>query len=369
MKDPMNRALLLAPLALALACQSQQAAVQQPTAPAEARTAPKKCDEVALALAPDDVVATVDGQPVTAKELGDELADAEKSALRDYCNTVSEVRRIALENHLRESLVEKAAKAAGKDVETFLRERVEAAVKEPSEEELAAFYKANSRPDAPPLEEIKPAVVAAMQRDQRGKAVEELLEELMGGAKIERKLPDVRPPAIKVDIAEHTATAGAAEATVEVVEYADFECPYCQVMAMALKEAKTRMTGKSVRFAYRHFPLSFHPNARPAAEFSQCANEQGKFWEMHDAIYAQMDKMDPASLLGHAEDVGLDSEKLQACLAAGRGAKQVDADLERGKALGVEGTPTLYINGRLFQGQPSGDAIVEAIEAELAAGG
>lgn len=363
----MNRTILLLSFTFAAAgCQSQQSAVQQPATPPEARVAPRGCQDASLALGSDEVVARLDGRDLTLPDLGAELAAAEENALREYCTAIGDARRLALENHLRESLVEAAAKKAGKDVEAYLKDRVEAAVVKPTEEEIAAFYAANVREDAPPLEELRPSVIAAIEREQRGSAVEALLDELIAGAAIERKLPDVRPPALEVKVAAHTGSSGPADAVVDVVEYADFECPYCQVMAMALVEAKTRMKGKSVRFSYRHFPLSFHPHARPAAEFSQCAQEQGKFWEMHDAIYAATERMDPASLLGHAEDIGLDAQKLQACLASGRGAAQVDADLEYGKEIGVQGTPTLYINGRVFQGRASGDTLVEAIEAELA---
>jgi protein-disulfide isomerase len=365
----MNRLLpASAACALLIACQSQQAAVEQPASPAVARTAPKKCDEANLALAPTDIVGSVDGKPITAAELGPELAEAERSALRSYCGSVHSARTMALENHVRELLVDKKASAAGQDVETWLRTQVEARVKAPTEEEMQAFYKENVRPGAPPFEELKPQVLAAMERDRRGAAIDALIAELESEAKIVRTLPDTRPPALEVGVAEHTATAGPADAVVEVVEFADFECPYCQVMANALHEAKTRSQGKRVRFAYRHFPLSFHPNARPAAEISQCAHEQGKFWEMHDRIYQTPKAMDAASLRGYATELGLDTAKLDACLSSGRAAAQVDADLARGKAIGVEGTPTVYINGRQFTGNADVNAILQAIDAELEAG-
>lgn len=326
-----------------------------------------KCDAAKLSLPDDFVAARLDGKDVTVKELGDELKTAEQTALREYCSAVHEARTMALESHLRETLVERAAAAEEKSVDEFLRSRLDSAMQPPSDEEVQRFYDEHSPPNAPPLEQVRPQVMSAMQREQAGEAIEGLMVTLEGGAKIERRLPDVRPPAIEVEVASHTPTAGAEQPRVEVVEFADFECPYCSVMANALGEVKQRFEGKAVRFSYRHFPLSFHPKARPAAEFSQCAEEQGKFWQVHDHIYANMSEMGREELMAKAPELGLDNEKLQACLASERPGQQVEADLEAGKRAGVEGTPTLYINGRPFQGQPTAEGIAQAIEAELQA--
>src|SRR5690606_29706167 len=160
------------------------------------------------------------------------------------------------------------------------------------DEEIEAFYKERAPPDAPPVDVVKPQIAAALKREKAAEAFEGLFAELEKGVVVERRLPDVRPSAVEIGVQAHTPTAGAEQPVVEVVEFADFECPYCQVMANALDDVKARFKDKPVRFSYRHFPLSFHPNARPAAEVSQCAREQGKFWEVHDKIYANMDKMD-----------------------------------------------------------------------------
>lgn len=324
------------------------------------------CKEAQLALPEDYVVATIDGQSVTVKDLGEELRDVEASALRDYCQQVHDARRMALENKVRETLVETAATKEQKTTDEWLQAQLEAKVGEPSEEEIQAFYKERAPPDAPPVDAVRPQIAAAIKREKAADAFESLFSELEKGVKVERRLPDVRPPAVDVEVATHTPTAGADNPVVEVIEFADFECPYCQVMATALSEVKDRFKDKPVRFSYRHFPLSFHPNARPAAEISQCAREQGRFWEMHDKIFANMDRLDGESLRGHATELGLDVAALDACLASERPSREVEADLEKGKAIGVQGTPTLYINGRPFQGRPSPEDIAAAIDAELA---
>ncbi len=359
---------LVALAALSLsACQGGH----QAAAPAAAgtRALVASCAEAGLTLPADFVVATIDGTDVTAEDLGEELQSVEQTALRDYCQAVHDARRMALENKVRETLVEGAAQKEQKTTDEYLRAQLDAKVPEPSEEEIRAFYEERAPPDAPPVDMVKPQIAEAIKREKAAAAFESLFSELEKGVNIERRLPDVRPAAVAVDVPAHTPTVGPAQAVVEVVEFADFECPYCQVMATALQDVKARFKDQPVRFSYRHFPLSFHPNARPAAEYSQCAREQGKFWQLHDKIYANMDKMDADSLKAHAADVGVEPGALAECLASERPSREIESDLQKGKEVGVEGTPTLFINGRPFQGRPSPEDISAAINAELDAAG
>lgn len=345
------------------ACQGAQQAAAPKTAGTSALV--ESCKEAELTMPDEFVVARIEGADVTRKDLGEELVEVEQTALREYCQQVYTARQMALENKVREKLVEKAAAKKQQTTEEYLQAELEAKVGEPSDEEIQAFYKERAPPDAPPVDMVKPQIAQALKREKMAEAVEGLFAELEKGVAVERHLPDVRPAAVDVGVAAHTPTAGADKPVVEVIEFADFECPYCQVMATALDDVREQFKDKPVRFSYRHFPLSFHPNARPAAEVSQCAREQGKFWEVHDKIYANMDKMDKESLKAHASEAGVDVATLESCLASERPGKEVEADLAEGKQAGVEGTPTLYINGRAFQGRPTPEAISAAIAAEL----
>ena len=199
-------------------------------------------------------------------------------------------------------------------------------------------------------------------KDRQQAAYDGLLTGLRKGAKVETKLPDVRPPAQDVAPAVHSATFGSPEAKVKIVEFSDFECPYCSRAAKGVDAVKKQF-GDQVQFAYRHFPLSFHPAARPAAELSQCAIEQGKFWELHDEIFDHQQELSAASLRGMAERAGLDMTKVDECLMSGRAAKQVDEDIAKATEIGVRGTPAFYINGRAFDGNP--EDLVSAVEDEL----
>lgn len=333
-----------------------------PTPVAAAPATASTCDAARLTLDPELVVATVDGKEIRARELGPELAKAETSALRAYCEAVAGVRQQAVDNAVQERLL--AAAGGTSDGQAWLRAEVDKLVKPPTEEEIASFYEQNKSETAPPLEQIKDQVAAAITQDRMQNAAQQVLGKLRADAKIATSLPDVRPPPVELADADTTAGFGPKDAVVHVVEFSDFECPYCVRAADAIRPLKDKYAGKPVRFSYRHFPLSFHPNARPAAEMAQCAAAQDKFWEFHDAVFASSSALGDGGLDRAAETAGLDGEKLKACLASGAAAKQVDADMAKAMEVGVEGTPSIFVNGRSFGSGPG--ELAAAIDAELA---
>jgi protein-disulfide isomerase len=337
-----------------------------PAEPPAGRTkVPSACDDASLSLPSSEVIAKVDGQPVRVSDLGDDAARAEAEALRTYCGEIDRIRNAALERAVDMRLVEAAAKAAGADVDTWLRGRVDAAVARPSDEEAEAYFDQHKTPEAPPFEEVKQQVVDAMMQERSQEAFDGMLAELRVASEVETMLPDVRPPALEVDVPDYTPTFGPSDAPVEIVEFSDFECPYCARAADALRDVKSRY-GDKVRVAYRHFPLSFHPNAMRAAQVAQCAQDQDKFWPLHDAIFASTSGLGGDAIDRAAEAAGLDQAALSACLESSRPTEQVQADMLKARELGVEGTPSFYVNGRPFTGRPTPEGFAAAIEAELA---
>jgi protein-disulfide isomerase len=163
----------------------------------------------------------------------------------------------------------------------------------------------------------------------------------------------------------HAAFVGPADAAVRVVEFSDFECPYCSRAADTFNALKQKYAGKSVQFVFRNFPLSFHPNAKPAAEYAQCAQEQGKFWQMHDGIFAAQRELSVDKLKEVAAQAGLDTAKLEECLASGRPGPQIEEDMRKAQEVGVQGTPSFFINGQSFAGNPTVEGISQAIDAQL----
>ena len=324
------------------------------------------CGGAALTLPRGTVVARVDGKDITVEDLGDQLGSAEKAALRTYCQEVTNARTSVLDNFLQQKLLTAAAEAEGKDINSFVQSKVDAEVPTPDDAAIAAFYDANKSPTAPALELVRDQVIQAMKADGSEKVLTKLLDTLRAKAKVERLLPDVSPPPMDLGSPKHSPFAGPEDALVKVVEFSDFECPYCSKAADTMRGLKQRYAGKPVQFVYRHFPLSFHPNARPAAEYAQCAQQQGKFWELHDGIFARQSELSADMLKDVAAKAGLDTAKLESCLAAGAVGLEVEEDMRKAQEVGVQGTPSFFINGQTYGGNPTVDGIAQVIDAELA---
>lgn len=322
------------------------------------------CSNAALELPTGTVVATVDGEPIRAEALGAVAKDAEREALHTYCREVHRIRQATTRRAVDDHLLARAARTKGVATDQLVREYLDANVQHPEASEVDAFYAANKSEQAPPLELVRGQVEEAMIKERSQATYDALLEELRKAAKVETKLPDIRPPAYELGAADHTATFGPADAKVRIVEFSDFECPYCSRAAEAVTAVKKRF-GDQVQFSYRHFPLSFHPVARPAAELSQCALEQDKFWEVHDQLFDNQHALSVEGLRTMAQDAGLDMGKLDECLASGRAGQQVDRDLAKGQEIGVRGTPSFYIDGRPFDGGTSPEDLVAAVQEAL----
>ncbi len=324
------------------------------------------CAGAALTMPAGTVVARIDGKDITVDDLGPQLASAEQQALRTYCQEVTTARDAVLDNFVQQRLLTAAAEAEGKDVSVYVQAKVEAVVPAPTDEAIQAFYDANKSPTAPPLEAVRDQVVRAINGEASERVLMDLLADLRASAKVETLLPDVSPPPMDLTNPPHAPFYGPDDAVVQVVEFSDFECPYCSRAAETLHGLRDRYAGKPVQFVFRHFPLSFHPNARPAAEHAQCAREQGKFWEMHDGIFARQRELSKEAFTEIATQAGLDMGKLEGCLASGRAGQEVEEDLRKAQEVGVQGTPSFFINGQSFAGNPTIEGISQAIDGQLA---
>ena len=158
---------------------------------------------------------------------------------------------------------------------------------------------------------------------------------------------------------------GPATAPITIVEFSDFECPYCGGLFPTLKQVEKNYEGK-IRIVYRQFPLTnIHPHAQKAAEASLCAFDQQHFWEMHDSMFGNQQELSIADLKQRATDLKLDSTKFNECLDSGRQMATIQRDIQDGARAGVTGTPAVFINGRLLSGNQPYSEIKEIIEDEL----
>lgn len=177
--------------------------------------------------------------------------------------------------------------------------------------------------------------------------------------------PDAAPTSVTVEIRKDDHIRGNSKAKLTIVEYSDFQCPFCQRFAPTLQKALDEYKDK-VRLVYRHFPLdSIHPYARPAAEASECASEQGKFWEYHDALFARQDELSSDFWVKLAGDLKLDVNKFKSCFDAGKYKQRVETDSQDAIAKGGRGTPYTIIGITPISGALPYESIKQVIDQAL----
>lgn len=182
-----------------------------------------------------------------------------------------------------------------------------------------------------------------------------------------KPLPSAGNVGEKVDIkiTNTDRVRGNKKAPITIVEYSDFQCPYCSRHHETMKQVMQAYPDQ-VRWVYKHFPLeSMHPYAKKAAEAAECAGDQGKFWEYTDELFVNQGSIKPDYLSILAENLGLKADKFEDCLSSGKYTKKVENDFSEGKKLGVQGTPGNFINGRSIPGAVPFADIEAIIKAEL----
>jgi protein-disulfide isomerase len=168
---------------------------------------------------------------------------------------------------------------------------------------------------------------------------------------------------LTLPVNEHDHVLGPEIAPVTLVEYGDFECPYCAAASVIVKQVLEIM-GDQLRFVFRHFPLTqIHPHAEPAAEAAEAAGAQGQFWEMHDVLYENQPRLDSRHLVLFAEELGIDIARFVRELEDGLYRDRVRGDFLGGVRSGVNGTPAFFINGARYDGSWDLPPLVEALES------
>jgi protein-disulfide isomerase len=319
------------------------------------------------ALAPGEVVATVGSRSITLAEV-DERALQQPAANFGSIKlgqALYEARRMAIDEIVANALLDQEAKARGMDRATLTEKEIGSKVAPVGDSDVAAWYQANqSRVQGAPLDQVRAPIRAYLIQERMADARDEYIGALRAKTAV-RVLLD--PPRLKVDAAKG-ATRGDAKAPVEMIEFSDFQCPFCQ-RAHATVEQVLNTYGDRIKFVYRHYPLPNHPNATPAAEASECANEQGKFWPYHDRLFANPSKLSSTNLKQYASDLGLDMDRFNGCVDSRKYKSQVEADYRDGDDAGVNGTPAFFINGRMLSGAQPFDAFKKIIDEELARAG
>ncbi len=294
------------------------------------------------------------GAPV-AKWNGGSISAQELDAL------VYEQRKQALEQLLVRKLVEQKAKAESIAPEALWKREVTDKIKKPSEAEMKQFYGEQSkRQPLPPFEQVKDQIAQFMERPAMQAAQQAYVEKIKKELNVEVMLRPTR-----VEVAAEGPSKGPAAAPVTIVEFSDFQCPYCSKAEETVTKVMKSYDGK-VRVVFRDFPLPFHPQAEKAAEAAHCAGDQGKYWEMHEKLFANQKALEPPALKGYAKDLSLDQGKFDKCLDSGDKAKVVDSNRKAGEKVGVTGTPAFFVNGYQLSGAQPFEEFKSLIDSELA---
>ncbi|MFP6640447.1 MAG: DsbA family protein [Myxococcota bacterium] len=269
-----------------------------------------------------------------------------------------DARRETTENIIEEMLLAQAAGAAGQDQDTWLTE-AQAALPEVSDAEVAEFFEENkTRLGADPkLEDFAPRILGFLEAQQGQLVFEQLYEDAEIQILLERE---------RAQVGTNGASMGPENAPVTIVEFSDFQCPYCSRVVPTLKQIAAAYP-EQVRIVYRHLPLDFHAQAKGAAQASVCADNQDNFWPFHDKLFENQRALEREQLVAYATELDLDIPTFEACLDDPKTVARVEADLAEARKLGATGTPAFYINGIMLSGaQPfeNFDAvIVEELES------
>lgn len=300
-----------------------------------------------------EVVAKVSGTDLTLADLqqdqGGKLLQAE------YQYYVNE--RKALDDLIDNRLLADEARKRNMSLDQLLETAVYKGVKDPTEDQLEVYYEGLDVQQ--PYESVRQDVLQHIRELRRTKARAAYVAQLRRDAKINILL---QPPSAEVDVSKAYAN-GSPNAPVVLVEFADYECPYCQKVNPQIQQLKKEF-GDNLTVIYKDFPLPMHHGSEKAAEASRCAGEQGKFWLYHDVLFYSK-QLEVSELKEHARVLKLDTDRFDTCLDNGAETAAVKKDLEEAKGLGLTGTPSFFVNGHFFAGVQDYDALKGIVNQEL----
>jgi protein-disulfide isomerase len=312
--------------------------------------------------------AMVNGEVITEEQVAKAAAgDLQKlEARRPQAEATYPRERLQIMHKALDSIVEDkllAAEAAKQKItkQELIQNEIESNIEIPSAGDVDTFYETNKDRIPLPREQALPQVRQYLIEQSRRQFREPLIRRLKREYGVKSYLDPLRT---EVPTAGYPSR-GLESAPVTIVEFSDFECPFCGGLFPTLKVVEKNYSGK-VRIVYRQFPLTnIHPHAQKAAEASLCANEQQRFWEFHDSLFSNQQELTVDALKRRAVTLKLDTAAFNACLDSGKQAGAVKKDIEEGSRAGVTGTPALFINGRMLSGNQPYAEIRDLIEDEL----
>jgi protein-disulfide isomerase len=304
-----------------------------------------------------EVVAVLNGADITNADLMKKL----EPQLKRFESEIYKMKEMALGELIDDRLLEQAAKADGKSADAYMEDYLKKNATEPSEEEVKKFYDyRKEQMGGKSFEDAKAQITEFLKSNQKAALRNKLLDGLRASAKVEIKM---EPPRVDVKVG-NSPTKGPEGAPVTVIEYSDYQCPYCSRARPTVNQI-IEAYPDDVLYVFKDFPLSFHKDSQKAHEAAHCAGDQGKYWEMNKILFENQGALGVSDLKGYAQKVGLNMSKFNKCLDNGTHAKKVSESLNEGQTVGVSGTPAFFINGVMLSGARPIASFKEQIDAEL----
>lgn len=305
-----------------------------------------------------EIVALISGSRVVTQKEIDEAAGSQLYALQEK---VYNLRKKALENLVIQVLLADEAKKRGV-TDAELRQQLIPSRVEVSQSDIDNTYANNLGVlENMSEDEAKQRIRLDLESRRKLDLYKSAVSEIVSKGKIETFLAEPVPPPSR--ISANGPSMGPVNAPVTILEFSDFQCPYCKQAAVSLKPL-IKSYGANVRFVFKQMPLPIHAEAFKAAQASVCAGEQGKFWEYHDILFRSNDLSEQA-LKTYAEEVGLETKAFNTCISSEASAKIVRKDMEEAAQAGVQGTPTYFVNGRIIKGIKSSEEFKGVIDRAL----
>ncbi len=301
-------------------------------------------------------VAKVNGKVIQEDEIFSDIrSEIYEARMKEYNLKMGTLKSYLLQSFI-DNHPEKKNLTNDQFVEKFITSKLKI-----SEKDINEFAKERKIPQVTPdlKERIKKFLIDGKKRE----AIESWLDEKLAKSPVEVYLEKPMRPVYNVKAGD-SPFAGGKNAKVEIIEFSDFQCPYCAKASILVSQIKKKY-GDKVKVVFKNFPLAFHKDAAKAAEASLCAHEQGKFWDMHDLMFEEQDSLKVDDLKAKAKKLKLDTKKFNKCLDSSQYAAKVQETMKEGKVAQVKSTPTFYVNGQLVMGAQPLEVFSEIIDEEL----
>lgn len=311
--------------------------------------------------APDKSTAAKFGNIVITKE---EIRKGVEVDIYEAQMKVHEIEMNRLQAILIEKLIDQDPRKKGMDYDQYLEKFIASKVNV-TDQDVMAFAKERNIPAAQLDDRMKERVKRFLSMEKKKHAIDEWLKEKTKSKSVEVYLQQPTRPVFNVQVG-NAPFLGGAGAKVSVVEFSDFQCPFCAKGAEIMHQIE-KAYGNKVKVAFKQFPLPFHKDAKLAAQAALCAEAQkkGAFWKMHDLMFADQQGLKLEGLVTKAGKAGVDGNKVKECLTGGQFLAQVEADIKQGRELGVKSTPTFFVNGQIINGAQPMEVFKQLIDEAL----